>query len=392
MYADVTGHLIDYRGRRTSLALVDDVTESYYYQQLDKLERNILEMNAGSDESIGKTVKNYLSGIEALHPGMLCSVQEKKGNKLFNLAAPSLPKVFVAAGDGIEIGDNTGSCGTAAFLKQKVIVSDISTDERWREGRGFAAEFNLKTCWSYPLFDSEHNVMATFAIYFHQIKSPSELEENTLQRAVHFLQMIFENYQREKALKTSNERFEFAAEATSDVIWDWNLETNVVYYSRNMEELFGHDKYGLNEDNLPFYFENVHPDDRERVVLYPEQVKFGTMHNWSQEYRFKKADGDYAVVLDKGVVVRDENGLGKRMIGAMQDITTIREQNKRLNEIALINAHEVRRPVATILGLIQLFTIESTESEPNRELLKHLNSAALELDSVIRRIIVKTEN
>lgn len=195
-----------------------------------------------------------------------------------------------------------------------------------------------------------------------------------------------------KDLQKSNERFEYAAEATSDIIWDWNLETNEVYYSNNIEKLFGHKKAGTNADNLPFYFEHVHPEDRERVLLYPEEVKFGKMSTWSQEYRFKKANGDYAIVLDKGIVLRDENGTGKRMIGAIQDITIFKKQNERLQEIALINAHEIRRPVATILGLVHLFAIESTESEATSNLLKHLETATLELDDVIKRIIGKTES
>jgi len=178
-------------------------------------------------------------------------------------------------------------------------------------------------------------------------------------------------------------------EATSDIIWDWNLETNAVYYSANMQRLFGHNQSGINSDNLPFYFENVHPDDRERVVLYPNQVKYGKMLNWTQEYRFRKADGEYAFVLDKGIVIRDENGVGIRMIGAIQDITTLKQQNERLTEIAMINAHEIRRPVATILGLLSLFEV-AIECEPNRELIKHLECVTLELDAVIRRIIDKT--
>ncbi|MBS1525016.1 MAG: PAS domain S-box protein [Bacteroidetes bacterium] len=200
----------------------------------------------------------------------------------------------------------------------------------------------------------------------------------------------------EAALQSSNERFEYVTKATSDIIWDWNLETNEVYYSGNIEYLFGH-KSGSNRDNLPFYFEHVHPDDRERVVLYPDQVKYGTMVNWSQEYRFKKANGEYAFVLDKGIVIRDKDGVGLRMIGAMQDITLLKEnelrvmqQNEKLLEIAQINAHEIRRPVATILGLVQLLNDNSVTSEADKQVLDHLKAATNELDDVIKRIIDKT--
>jgi PAS domain S-box-containing protein len=205
-----------------------------------------------------------------------------------------------------------------------------------------------------------------------------------------------ERKKNEEALKLSNERFEYATKATSDIIWDWNLETNEVYYSGNIEYLFGH-KSGYNNDNLPFYFEHVHPDDRERVVLYPDQVKYGAMMNWSQEYRFRKANGEYAFVLDKGIVIRDKNGIGVRMIGAMQDITLLKEnevrvmqQNEKLMEIALINAHEIRRPVATILGLMQLLNENSVTTVADRQVLIHLKAATTELDDVIKRIIDKT--
>ncbi len=205
-----------------------------------------------------------------------------------------------------------------------------------------------------------------------------------------------ERKKNEDALKLSNERFEYAAKATSDILWDWNLVTNEVYYSDNMKNLFGH-KSGYTDDNLPFYFEHVHPDDRERVVLYPDQVKYGTMVNWTQEYRFKKLDGEYAFLLDRGIVIRDEKGVGIRMIGAMQDISAIKqnelrilEQNERLMEIARINSHEIRRPVATILGLMQFINRSTGKKETDRELLAHLEAATRELDEVIRRINDKT--
>jgi len=391
MYADGTSYVMDYRGTRVLLALINDITESHYYQELDKLEKNILQLNAGANRGIANLVTIYLLGIESLHPGMRCSLTETRGNRLFIIAAPSLPQSFLAPDDDIEIGNDRCPCGGTTQSKESVIIPDISSDERWPIARRMAEELGLKTCRCFPILNADDELMATFAVYFNEIKLPNELEENTLQRTVQFLQLILESYQREMALKISNERFAFAAEATSDVIWDWDLVTNTVYYSQNIKTLFGHDKAGINTDNLPFYFEQVHPDDRERVVLYPEQVKFGKMLTWSQEYRFKKANGDYATVMDKGIVLRDENGVGKRMIGAIQDITTLKRQNEQLTEIALINAHEIRRPVATILGLMHLFKIESTGSDADKNLLKHLETATLELDEVIRRIISKTE-
>jgi PAS domain S-box-containing protein len=329
MYMEISGHLINYNGRKVSLALSNDVTESRYYVELDRLEKNILEMNAGLDKSLSEVIESYLSGIEALHPGMLCSIMEVRGTRLYNMASPSLPKDYLEAIYGIEVGNNIGSCGTAAFLKQKVIVTDIPNDIRWADYKEIAGRHQLKACWSYPVLDGQGNVVATFASYYREIKIPSQLEENTIQRAGHILSVILESYQKEHALQISNERFEYVTEATADIIWDWNLKTNGIYYSENIKKLLGHTP-GINNDNQPFYFEHVHPEDRERVMLYPDQVKYGTMINWTQEYRFRKADGEYAFVLNKGIVIRDKDGLGIRMVGAMKDITKQKEEERRL--------------------------------------------------------------
>ncbi len=199
-----------------------------------------------------------------------------------------------------------------------------------------------------------------------------------------------------RSLELSIERFEYVTEATSDIVWDWDLETNEVYYSGNIKKSFGHTP-GVNVGDMRFFAQHVHPDDRERVVLYADPVKYGTMKYWTEEYRFKKANGEYAFVLDKGIVIRDKKGVGKRMIGAMQDITILKQnelhilyQKDQLMEIARINAHEIRRPVANILGLIPLLDKTSVMDESNLEVLDYLETTTMELDAVIKRIIDKT--
>ena len=329
MFMDISTILVELNGEPVNLVMANDITESHYYHELDKIEKNILEMNTRSDRSISKLIGVYLTGIESLHPGMFCSILEKKGNYLYNLASPSLDPEYLEAINELPVQDNTGSCCTAVFLKKNIITEDIQNDKNWDNYKSLAERFKLSSCWSSLIWDGNKNILGTFACYYKEPKKPSVNEKKTIERAVNILQIILESYKREKALQLSNERFEYAADATTDIIWDWDLETNGVYYSGNMTKLFGH-KAGIDYNNLPFYFENVHPDDRERVVLYPDQVKYGTFTNWTQEYRFRKADGEYAYVLDKALVIRDENGLGIRMVGAIHDVTRRKREEQRL--------------------------------------------------------------
>jgi PAS domain S-box-containing protein len=390
IYVDIRSELITYNGRRASIVIAQDVTETIYYQELDKLEKQALECSTRNEKSLNEVINFYLSGIETLHKGIKCSVLEKRQDKLFMLTAPALPDGFWEFPEGFLIADKNGACGSAAWSKEKVIITNMTADHRFTNYRHIIEKHPLKSSWAYPVIDSNNEVIAVFALYSLEERPPSQQEENTIERGIHLLNIIIENYRRHKSIQVANERFEYVMEATFDVIWDWNLETNGVYYSNNMLKLFGH-RAGTSYDNLPFYFENVHPDDRDRVILYPDQVKYGTMVHWTQEYRFRKANGEYAHILDRGIIIRDENGIGKRMIGAMQDISTLKKQYERLTEIALINSHEIRKPVATILGLVQLFK-DVKNQNPDEQLLQHLESATRQLDDVIKRIINKTED
>jgi len=368
--------------------LQSSTREALYFNELESLEQQVLELTVRNQKSVAEIVNIYLSGIERMHPDLLCSVDERQHNRLVNLAAPSLPAQIGAIHETIMLTEATGPFDSPNFRTEKIVIDDLATDIRLKNLTDLPEGYELKGCSLRPILNCDNETIAILATYYQGNRLLTEHEENTIERARCLLRMLLENHHRYRALRISNERFEYAAEATFDVIWDWNLETNGVYYSGNMLKLFGH-RAGTSYDNLPFYFENVHPDDRERVVLYPDEVKNGSFIHWTQEYRFRKANGEYAWVLDKGIVIRDENGIGNRMIGAMQDITTLKKQNERLTEIALINAHEIRRPLANIIALTQLLK-DSTGNDYNIELTDHLNSAAEQLDDVIKKIIQKT--
>ncbi len=139
---------------------------------------------------------------------------------------------------------------------------------------------------------------------------------------------ITESKLAQEALQQSNERFEYVTKATFDAIWDWDILNDRFYWGEGYGKIFGY----VNENstgNTTRSFENIHPDDRRRVFDGIDLLITGGEENWTGEYRYRKADGEYAYVQDKAIIIRDDTGKAVRMIGAMQDTTA-----RKLAEVA----------------------------------------------------------
>ncbi|MCC8409297.1 PAS domain S-box protein [Mucilaginibacter sp. UR6-1] len=136
--------------------------------------------------------------------------------------------------------------------------------------------------------------------------------------------------ERTRELSESEERFKFVSKATNDTIWDWDLVTNKMWRSENFKTMFGYDRSAETE-TIDFWFENIHPDDRQRVESSVFEAINGHQAKWSAEYRFKKADGEYAVILDRGSILEDELRTPYRLVGSIIDISKLVETEKRLS-------------------------------------------------------------
>lgn len=144
----------------------------------------------------------------------------------------------------------------------------------------------------------------------------------------------------QETLRKSEERFAIVAKATSDAIWDWNLENDTVWWNDGMQKLFGYSAAELEPDSRS-WTERIHPDDAERIRASIQSFIEGTEANWVGEYRFRRKDGSYASVLDRAFLVRDSTGRPVRMVGSMADISQqklaeerIRASEARLREMA----------------------------------------------------------
>lgn len=159
-------------------------------------QNKILEMIA-TGVSLDVTVERLCHEIELLLPGIACSVLRVMDNGTIDpLAAPSLPENFSGLIKGLMIGPNVGSCGSAAYLGEAVIVTDIEQDTRWTAFKEHVLPFGFKACWSVPIFNAEGVVFGTFALYFKQKRMPRAREKQLVSASIHLCAIALERHDR----------------------------------------------------------------------------------------------------------------------------------------------------------------------------------------------------
>lgn len=130
-------------------------------------------------------------------------------------------------------------------------------------------------------------------------------------------------------IKESNEKYDIVAKATSDTIWDWKIQEDNLSWNKGIESVFGYteDQVG---DSSTWWFDKIHPEDSIKMSIKLYSFIEQKTEKWQDQYRFRCADNSYKYVLDRGFLLKDEDGKAIRMIGAIQDITKQKEEEQRL--------------------------------------------------------------
>jgi PAS domain S-box-containing protein len=155
-----------------------------------------------------------------------------------------------------------------------------------------------------------------------------------------------------EALRKSEERFRLVTRASSDSIYDWNLKTNDLYWSAGYKSQFGGDSAEITT-TIHEWEQRVHPEDLQRIhdSLYGFVQRGG--EQWYEEYRFRRADGTYAMVWDRGYLMRDADGTPSRMIGAMLDVTAFKQAEAKARDAEA----KLRKIAARVPGMVFQFKL-----------------------------------
>jgi PAS domain S-box-containing protein len=192
-----------------SIGTVQDITQHKQMEMLVQGENHVLELlSSGRPKQDVLNAMNLL--VEANVPGSFSSILllDENGKRLLAGSAPSLPEAFNAAIDGVAIGPGVGSCGTAAYRDETVIVGDIATDPLWSDFRDLALAHGLEACWSVPIHSSSGSVVGTFAIYHGRPCMPDAGHLKLLGTVAHICGIAIEHWQVETELTHHRDHLE----------------------------------------------------------------------------------------------------------------------------------------------------------------------------------------
>jgi signal transduction protein with GAF and PtsI domain len=171
----------------------------------------------GANAPLSEVLNRLVLLIEAQSPEMLCSILllSDDGDHLRHGAAPSLPAEYVKAIDGASIGPKHGSCGTAMYRGEPVVVTDICSDPLWDDFRAFAAPTGLRACWSTPILSGRGKVLGSFAMYYKEPRTPTGDEANLTEVATRIAALAIEHHNAREILARTQAELAQATHAAS---------------------------------------------------------------------------------------------------------------------------------------------------------------------------------
>jgi PAS domain S-box-containing protein len=268
--------------------------------------------------------------IEKHYTGLFCSVLllDADGKTLRHGAAPTLPREYSLAIDGVQIGRSVGSCGTAAYRHEQVVVSDIAADPLWANYRDLALSHGLRACWSTPIASQDGRVLGTFAVYYREPRTPDEEHLEQVAQATHLAAIAIE-WDRDKAeLSAAESRYRTLVERLPAITYVAELGASGPwhYVSPQIESMLGFSPREWLADSAN-WINRIYAEDRENVLTVEEHFQ---KHRdlFQAEYRVFARDGRILWFRDEGVMLPAAEGHPCLMQGVMYDIT----ERKRLED------------------------------------------------------------
>ncbi len=358
IHVEIQSSKIDFNGKEAKLIIAIDVTEKLKAEEALKLSEQLFKalVQDGAD---------------------LISILDENGN--YKFVSPSASSII-----GINANELVG----------KNAFDFIHEDDRQR----VVTQFNLlKRKKRVQISPFRFKNINNHWIWLETIAT-NMMDDPAVQGIISNSRDITLNINYNQKLKQNFERYESLAKATSDAIWDHDFEIDRTYIAgEGYKNLFGYNLANQFSEDL-FWETRLHPSEKEHIIQHLNNlINDPNIIQSEMEYRFLKADGNYAHVRDRFFIIRD-NGKAVRMLGAKQDITRqkIEEQekekliteliqnNKDLKQFSYITSHNLRGPIANLLGLSSLIDTYDIKDDSLKQILAGIKKATFMFDDIIK--------
>ncbi|MDT7630232.1 MAG: hypothetical protein QOI50_2162 [Pseudonocardiales bacterium] len=348
--------------------------------------------------AFGATLPEVLTAVttalEELMPESRCSILllDAAAQTLHHGAAPSLPLAYSRAVDGSAIGEDAGSCGSAAYLDTEIVAEDIATDRRWVRYRELALPHGLRACWSRPI-RGRTGILGTFAVYHGAPHQPTEREQRLVERFTHLASVAIEHARLYGELAVSEDRFRRAFEDSAVGMALTALDGRFGKVNRALRDMLGRSEQDLLAADMSSL---QHPDADRTAIDALRPLTGGEGDSAQFETTLARPGGSAVRVAVTASIVRSADGTPVYLLMNVLDVTASRaaqreRRARREAEVArgvaeaasraksdFVSAlsHEMRTPLQAITGFTELLGTLDLPAERRTAALGHIASAS----------------
>jgi PAS domain S-box-containing protein len=336
--------------------------------------------------------------IERQRPGhMTCSVLllDREHDCVRHGAAPHLPAEFVAKIDGARIGPQAGSCGTAAYLGERVIVEDIATHPSWASYRAVALPHGLRACWSTPIFSASQEVLGTFAMYYGEPRGPDETDLELVEHATNLAAVAIQRDHAEAALRKNMRMRQIVFDGVVDVLFSIDVDARGDFRFQCINQAFTRVTGLAEADVVGRLVRDVIPPPALEEVLahYRTCIRERRTERWEEVSAYPTGTRHGVVSVSP---VFDDDGVCTTLVGTVHDVTERKNAERHrlrtqrlesLGQFAGAIAHDFNNILTAILGNAAVGRAESTAGRRSAPFFEEIEEAGARAAALVRQIL-----
>lgn len=308
-------------------ALITEIHDRKQAELIQTKQKNILELISRGNAALSQILEEIILLAESQTKDMKGSILLLDGATLHIGAAPNLPKAYNALIEGLEIGPSVGSCGTAAFRGERVIVENVQTDPLWANYRQLGSDYNFSACWSEPIKDSTGKILGTFALYHHAPAIPDLHETRLIETSVQIASIAIGRSMTEKQLQQSATVFQSTLEGV--IITDGDV--NILDVNRAFEEITGYTRDEVIGRNPRMLQSGRHDTDFYREMW----SSLNETGQWRGEVWNRRKNGFvYPEWLNISCIYDGKDEQPVNYVAVFSDITSIKRSEEKLDHLA----------------------------------------------------------